>query len=143
MTEAEWLACVDPGDMLDQIETKASDRKLRLFAVACARRLWHLLTDIHSKTVVEATERFADGLMALEAFRATVAKAETVDVQDVDTAEVTSDLAAHLVGYYSPFAAAYVCGPVSVLIDRERMRTQPDWWTRQCEQLKSWYSVCT
>jgi hypothetical protein len=47
MTDAEWLACNDPGKMLQFVQGKASERKLRLFAVACVRRVRHLLTDEH------------------------------------------------------------------------------------------------
>ena len=35
MTEAEWLACETPERMLAYLRGRASERKLRLFAVAC------------------------------------------------------------------------------------------------------------
>ncbi len=68
VTEVEWLACTEPRPMLDFLWTqgKASDRKLRLFAVACCRRIWDLL-DVESRSNVVLTERFADGLVAQEA----------------------------------------------------------------------------
>jgi hypothetical protein len=40
MTEAEWQASDDTQAMLEHLEGKASDRKLRLFAVACWGRLY-------------------------------------------------------------------------------------------------------
>jgi hypothetical protein len=37
MTEAEWLACDDPGRMLGFVHGLATGRKLRLLPVACWR----------------------------------------------------------------------------------------------------------
>jgi hypothetical protein len=61
MTEAEWLACDNPMPMLEFLRGKVSDRKLRLFACACCRRLWHLMPESYSRRAVEASERYADG----------------------------------------------------------------------------------
>jgi hypothetical protein len=63
MTEAEWLACTDPQPMLEFLQDKASDRKLRLFAYACCRHLNHLPADDRTKRAVEAAEQLADGLI--------------------------------------------------------------------------------
>lgn len=61
MTESDWLACTNPKAMLECVRPTASDRRYRLFAAACCRRVWHTLTDERSRQAIETIERFADG----------------------------------------------------------------------------------
>jgi hypothetical protein len=66
MTEADWLACGDPEPMLQFLcECQASERKVRLLACACCRRVWDLLPDPHSRLAVEVAERYADSRATL------------------------------------------------------------------------------
>src|SRR5438128_1884446 len=60
MTEAEWLAVTDPDEMLRWLAGK-DDRKLRLFAVACCRRVQHIYDSI-AQNAIDVAERLADGL---------------------------------------------------------------------------------
>lgn len=69
MTEADWLTSNNPAAMLTHLRpsglsgtaSRVSDRKLRLFACACCRAVWHLLTDPRSRHAVEVAERYVDG----------------------------------------------------------------------------------
>src|SRR5262249_9700328 len=66
MTEAEWLTSPEPEKMLAFLDGKASDRLRRLFACACCRRIWHLLSDARRRQAVRVAERFAEGNATLE-----------------------------------------------------------------------------
>ena len=63
MTEQEWWSCDDAQRMLQFLRAsgKATRRPCRLFACACVRRVWGLLTDEMSRTAVGVAERYADG----------------------------------------------------------------------------------
>jgi len=77
VTESEWLASGDPAAMLHLMASGigsagkriGSDRKLRLFACAVARRSWDLFTTAISKRAIEIAERFADGEASEDALR--------------------------------------------------------------------------
>ncbi len=61
MTEQEWLDRNDAETMLKYMETRATDRKVRLFAIACCRQRPKQLTSKAAQTVVANAERLADG----------------------------------------------------------------------------------
>jgi hypothetical protein len=69
MTEYEWRTASEPQAMLEFLRGMASDRKLRLFAVACSRRVWNLIDDL-GREAVDVAEKFADGLVGSEEMRA-------------------------------------------------------------------------
>ena len=59
------MAASDPTTMLQFLRGRASDRKLRLFGVACCRRIQGLL-DQTGREAVEVAERDADGLASTD-----------------------------------------------------------------------------
>jgi hypothetical protein len=81
MTEQEWLAYTDPREMLEALRAGGllSERKARLFAVACGRRIWHLRPDELSRRLVEAMERYADGAATDEELDAALAWFEVAE----------------------------------------------------------------
>ena len=67
MTEGEWLAAKELCPMLDRLRDKASDRKQRLFAVACCRSHWQQLSD-WQRNCVQLAECYVDGDATLQEF---------------------------------------------------------------------------
>jgi hypothetical protein len=59
MTEADWLTCSSEPLRFLAREGRTSDRKLRLFGVACCRWIWNRFTGT-SRDAVEVVERYAD-----------------------------------------------------------------------------------
>jgi hypothetical protein len=108
MTESEWLSCTDPTPMLVFLVDKASDRKLRLFAVACCRRIWHLLIDKRSREAVEVAELYADGRATDEELETASDSAHSVWDADMERAATEGkwDRRSRL-PYYGASAAAY------------------------------------
>lgn len=78
MTEQEWLESGDARPMLDFLRNthKLRERKVRLFAVACCRRVAAYLTDQRSITALEVAESFAEGELGVAELGAAHAAAE-------------------------------------------------------------------
>jgi hypothetical protein len=66
MSETEWVHATDHSKMVEWLTASSkeaitiSDRKWRLFAVACCRHIWDQLADESSRKAVERTERSAE-----------------------------------------------------------------------------------
>jgi hypothetical protein len=96
MTEAEWLGCNDPQKMLEFVRGKTSDRKLRLFAVACANQAWPIILSLNDtyqmvETIGERREvkHCREALLAAEAYADESTHTETI-------ASVREKLARHI-----------------------------------------------
>jgi len=65
MKDPPWLSAEDLRSMLWCMPVrKMRARKMRLLACACCRRVSHLLPDPGSRRALEASERYADGLIS-------------------------------------------------------------------------------
>ncbi|MEX0727913.1 MAG: hypothetical protein WD065_16675 [Planctomycetaceae bacterium] len=65
MTESEWLKCSDPTLMLESLPGKLSMRRLRLFALACFKRIDGWDCDDRIRKAVEVAEQCANGRLAI------------------------------------------------------------------------------
>lgn len=63
MDEKRWCRARRPDPLLSHIAKQASERKLRLFAVACCRRVVGVVSDERIRGITEASEEYADGLV--------------------------------------------------------------------------------
>jgi hypothetical protein len=103
VTEEEWLASTDLRAMLALARrcSRENDRTLRLFTVACCRRLWHLFDDERAREAVEVAERFADGLAGAEELADASRRAGTASDQLFTAGQISTALAlvAHLASH--------------------------------------------
>jgi hypothetical protein len=76
MLEADWLTSPIPVVLLGFLQGRVSPRKVRLFAVACCRRVEWLMTDERSRMAVDVAERHADGRATQREVRAARAGAK-------------------------------------------------------------------
>jgi hypothetical protein len=73
MTEAEWLTCTDPQKMLEHLRGKVSDRKFRLFGIACLDAGFDRRP---LQNALAVAELFADGRASRSELAAARAEAE-------------------------------------------------------------------
>jgi hypothetical protein len=79
VTEQQWAACAQTGDLLAFLRGRASPRKFRLFAAACCRRLWGRCHDPRTRHLIEVAERYADGAAPADELLAAVKANDETD----------------------------------------------------------------
>ena len=83
MTEAEWLVCDNPRELIRSVATwkwhgfyelgravgllrqNVTERRYRLYACACMRQAWHLIGPPEGRAAVELAEQYVDGEASL------------------------------------------------------------------------------
>jgi hypothetical protein len=110
MTEAEWLRSTETIGMVQFLRGKASDRKLRLYACACAMWTCDQYTHQSYLAAVETAERFADGEATAEELAATRKPARRVSIdwarQHPDDPRMYNQIASADAASDCPFDAA-------------------------------------
>jgi hypothetical protein len=86
---ATWLTATELRPMLSLLKGKARERKFKLFACACCRRIDHLLTDERSLRAIEVIEKFHDGLVTRQTYN--LAERTAKDSYDTLNREVAAD----------------------------------------------------
>jgi hypothetical protein len=109
LSAEQWDVWRDPKPMLAECE--GQDRKLRLFACACARRVWPIMQADEFRQAVELAERLADGEATEKERKALKAKCESLNPRAMwnpAAAAATNCLSSDPSGaaWYGAFAAA-------------------------------------
>ncbi|MDB5312321.1 MAG: hypothetical protein JWO38_6523 [Gemmataceae bacterium] len=119
MTEAEWLTCADPMPMLAFLEDRASDRKLRLFAVVCYRRIRRRLARELDGMVVDIAARHGCARSSLFRFAVGAARLLSEDDQERYPAEgaCPADLDIVTVARYAQFSGDDVGAQTAAIRD--------------------------
>src|SRR5262245_47503017 len=117
-TERDWRNCIWPAVLFSYLRgedgpfppSRSSNRKLRLFACARCRRIWHLLPSDLCYRAVELSEGFADRLVPKKEVEA-VGRAVVAALPGLENARIRHAVAGAAFGSYeTSFAFAGLSG---------------------------------
>ena len=129
-TEIAWLACNTPQPMLEFVRGMASQRKLRLFAVACCRLVWDWFPQLVSREAVEVAERYADGKASRQELLAGRRAADPRWKEDEDTSIASAWTCAWATTDFAGWRAANDAARTAAITPR------PDAWFRIIRRLR-------
>ena len=109
--------------MLEHIRGKPFPRRMRLFACACARRLWERLPE-RARNAVEVAERFADGRATAAELAGAAAAASGIDPGSAPHHIQAGYLAASAAPEICPYAAVHAL----VVVPPSLMGLGAMWW---------------
>jgi hypothetical protein len=92
MTEDDWLTLSDPRAMLAFLRGQATERKLRLFAVACCWQAVDLFPDRRLRDAIRVAERLADGGVKEAERLAAETAADEAAQEDPDVGDLNTHL---------------------------------------------------
>lgn len=137
MTEAEWLTCTAPRPMLEFLRGWGSDRKLRLFALACCHGVWDHITDERSRAAVEFAERNAEVGISRRKGRPAVYKAARDACRDASAAPKVVDEDATRVALALLWGNAWESA-LAALVNSERVAESGAMWRHTPSKRFDW-----
>jgi len=72
MTEADWFRIQGPLSLLEYVADKVSQRKLRLFAAACCRRIEYLFPNQDRRNCLDVVDGWAEGAATFHELEAAI-----------------------------------------------------------------------
>lgn len=117
MSEAEWRDNPHIFELIGFFESQVGNRRRRLFACACCRRVWNMLHQrVSAQVIVELAEAFADGQASEAELRAAHEHYDFSDLQAQLVGRVTTQTQLSLLTLHSLAAVQDLTSPnVSVL----------------------------
>lgn len=116
MTEQEWLAYTELKPiMFGVLDGRVSDRKLRLFGVACCRRVWDRLSEKCVRNAVEMAERYADGVGNRRALASVRSKLIALQRSKSSTTPLQYDVGRYVLDAKCGAAAQFTAGNAASL----------------------------